>query len=347
MTGGAGYVGSHVVLQLVERGERVVVLDDLSTGFADAVIGSELVVGDVADSRGVLRLLRERQFDTVLHLAARTVVSESVADPLRYYADNACATRSLLSCCAQAGVANFVFSSSAAVYGMPASGIADEQMPAAPLNPYGASKLMGEWMLRDQAAASGLRFAVLRYFNVAGSDLRGRIGPSTRNATLLTKVACEVATGKRKHLAIYGTDFATPDGTGVRDYIHVDDLARAHLDALTYLRGGGESVVLNCGYGRGYSVREVLRAVERANGGPIPVVDAPRRPGDVPLLIADATRIRRVLGWVPRYDDIDVIIGSALAWERRIDARTPRPVSARALEGAAALRPDAPRVMAL
>ncbi|MGN7918606.1 UDP-glucose 4-epimerase GalE [Lysobacter sp. 22409] len=347
MTGGAGYVGSHVVLQLVERGERVVVLDDLSTGFADAVIGAELVVGDVADSRGVLRLLRERQFDTVLHLAARTVVSESVADPLRYYADNACATRSLLSCCAQAGVANFVFSSSAAVYGMPASGIADEQMPAAPLNPYGASKLMGEWMLRDQAAASGLRFAVLRYFNVAGSDLRGRIGPSTRNATLLTKVACEVATGKRKHLAIYGTDFATPDGTGVRDYIHVDDLARAHLDALTYLRGGGESVVLNCGYGRGYSVREVLRAVERANGGPIPVVDAPRRPGDVPLLIADATRIRRVLGWVPRYDDIDVIIGSALAWERRIDARTPRPVSARALEGAAALRPDAPRVMAL
>lgn len=347
VTGGAGYVGSHVVLQLVERGERVVVLDDLSTGFADAVIGAELVVGDVADSRGVLRLLRERQFDTVLHLAARTVVSESVADPLRYYADNACATRSLLSCCVQAGVANFVFSSSAAVYGMPASGIADEQMPAAPLNPYGASKLMGEWMLRDQAAASGLRFAVLRYFNVAGSDLRGRIGPSTRNATLLTKVACEVATGKRKHLAIYGTDFATPDGTGVRDYIHVDDLARAHLDALTYLRGGGESVVLNCGYGRGYSVREVLRAVERANGGPIPVVDAPRRPGDVPLLIADATRIRRVLGWVPRYDDIDVIIGSALAWERRIDARTPRPVSARALEGAAALRPDAPRVMAL
>jgi UDP-glucose 4-epimerase len=345
VTGGAGYIGSHVVLQLVERGERVVVLDDLSTGFADAVIGAELVVGDIGDTGSVLRLLRERRVDTVLHLAARTVVSESVSDPLRYYAGNACATRNLLWCCAQAGVANFVFSSSAAVYGMPASGVADELAPTVPINPYGASKLMGEWMLRDHAAASGLRFAVLRYFNVAGSDVRGRIGPVTRNATLLTKVACEVATGKRKHLAIYGTDFATPDGTGVRDYVHVDDLARAHFDALTYLRGGGESVVLNCGYGRGYSVRDVLRAVERANGGPIPVVDAPRRAGDVPLLIADATKIRRVLGWVPRYDDIDVIIGSALAWEHRIDARTPRPTSGRVLEGAALPRPDSTHAM--
>lgn len=317
VTGGAGYVGSHVVLHLVERGERVVVLDDLSTGFAKAVIGAELVVGDAGDAGSVLRLLREHRIDTVLHFAARTIVLESMRDPLRYYAGNTCATHSLLSCCAQAGVSNFVFSSSAAVYGIPASGIASEDTQTGPINPYGTSKLMSEWMLRDLAAASGLRYAVLRYFNVAGSDVQGRIGQSTRNATLLIKVACEVATGKRDHVKVYGTDFATPDGTGVRDYIHVDDLARAHADALTYLRAGGDSVVLNCGYGHGYSVREVLRAVERANGRPIPVVAHPRRTGDAPALIADSARIRQVLGWSPRCDDLDLIVKSALAWECR------------------------------
>lgn len=305
----------------MERGERVVVLDDLSTGFTEAVIGAELVVGDVGDAGSVLRLLCERRIDTVLHFAARTIVPESMRDPLRYYADNTCTTHSLLSCCARAGVANFVFSSSAAVYGIPASGIASEDTPTAPINPYGASKLMSEWMLRDLAATSGLRYAVLRYFNVAGSDVRGRIGQSTRNATLLIKVACEVAAGKRNHVDVYGTDFATPDGTGVRDYIHVDDLARAHADALTYLRAGGDSVILNCGYGCGSSVREVLRAIERVNGGPIPIVEHPRRTGDAPFLIADAARIRQVLGWSPRCDDIDLIVRSALAWERSISAK--------------------------
>ncbi|BAV98007.1 UDP-glucose 4-epimerase GalE [Lysobacter enzymogenes] len=318
VTGGAGYVGSHVVLQLTERGERVVVLDDLSTGHAHAVLGAELVVGDVGDAATVARVLRDYAVDTVLHLAARTIAPESVRDPLRYYAGNTCATHTLLSCCAQAGVSNFVFSSSAAVYGMPASGIAREDTPTAPINPYGASKLMSEWMLRDLAAATGLRYAVLRYFNVAGSDLRGRIGHSTRNATLLIKAACEVATGKRESIAVYGTDFATPDGTGVRDYIHVDDLARAHADALDYLRRGGEPVVLNCGYGRGASVREVLRALERVHGAPIPVVEHPRRVGDPPSLIADAYRIRELLGWAPRCDDIDLIVASSLAWERSL-----------------------------
>jgi UDP-glucose 4-epimerase len=323
ITGGAGYVGSHVVLQLAERGERVIVLDDLSTGFADAVIGAELVVANAGDADGVLRLLRQHRIDTVMHFAARTIVPESVRDPLRYYADNTCTTHSLLSCCARAGVANFVFSSSAAVYGMPASGIASEDTQTIPTNPYGASKLMSEWMLRDFAATGGLRYVALRYFNVAGSDVQGRIGHSTRNATLLIKVACEAATGKRDFVEVYGTDFATPDGTGVRDYIHVDDLARAHADTLTYLRAGGDSAVLNCGYGRGSSVREVLRAIERANGHPIPVVEHPRRAGDAPFLIADAARIRQVLGWSPRCDDIDLIVKSALAWERRTNVETP------------------------
>lgn len=299
----------------------MVVVDDLSTGFADAVIGAELVVGDVGDAELIQRVLREHAIDTVLHLAARTVVPESVRDPLRYYAGNTCATHSLLSCCARAGVANFVFASSAAVYGMPACGVASEDTPTAPINPYGASKLMSEWMLRDLAAASGLRYAVLRYFNVAGSDLRGRIGHSTRNSTLLIKAACEVAVGHRDRIEIHGTDFATPDGTGVRDYIHVDDLARAHVDALAYLRAGGDPVVLNCGYGRGASVREVLRAAERANGRAIAMIEHPRRPGDTPLLIADAARIRQVLGWSPHYDDLDLIVASALAWERGIGAR--------------------------
>ncbi|MEI2429823.1 UDP-glucose 4-epimerase GalE [Lysobacter yananisis] len=320
ITGGAGYVGSHVALHLAERGERVVVLDDLSTGHARSVIGAELVIGDVGDRDTVARVLREHDIDTVVHLAGRTIAPESVRDPLRYYAGNTCATHNLLACCAQAGVSRFVFSSSAAVYGMPASGVASEDTPTAPINPYGASKLMSEWMLRDLSAASGLRYAVLRYFNVAGSDTRGRTGHRTRNATLLIKAACEVATGQRDWIAVYGTDFATPDGTGVRDYIHVDDLARAHADALDYLRGGGESIVLNCGYGRGASVREVLRAVERAHGAPIPVVEHPRRIGDAPSLIADAARIRQVLGWSPRCDDIDLIVASALAWERSLAA---------------------------
>ncbi len=318
VTGGAGYIGSHVVLQLVEAGERVVVLDDLSAGFREAVIGAELVVGNVGDQPLVERLLREHAVDTVMHFAARTIVPESVADPLRYYGNNTCATRNLLACCREAGIGQFVFSSTAAVYGIPAGGVADENTPTAPINPYGTSKLMSEWMLRDLAAAGGMRYVALRYFNVAGCDPQGRVGQSTKNATLLVKVACEAALGKRPALAIFGTDYDTPDGTGVRDYIHVEDLARAHLDALAYLREGGASVTLNCGYGHGYSVREVLAAVGRAHGAPVPHVEEPRRAGDPPSLIARSQRIREVLGWQPRHDDLDFIARTALAWERRL-----------------------------
>jgi len=320
VTGGAGYIGSHVVLQLVAAGERVVVLDNLSTGFASAVLGAELVTGDVGDAELVGALLRERDIDTVLHFAARTIVPESVADPLRYYGNNTCATRSLLACCAAAGVRHIVFSSTAAVYGIPADGRAREDTPTSPINPYGTSKLMSEWMLRDLAAAGGPRYVALRYFNVAGCDAAGRVGQSTKNATLLMKVACETALGKRPNVLIFGTDYATPDGTGVRDYIHVDDLARAHLDALRYLRDGGTSATLNCGYGHGYSVREVLAAVARAHGAPVAAIEHPRRAGDPPSLVADAQRIRGVLGWQPRCDDLDLIARTALAWERKLAA---------------------------
>jgi UDP-glucose 4-epimerase len=321
VTGGAGYIGSHVVLQLVEAGERVVVLDNLSTGFAESVVDAELVVGDVGDTALVSRVLRQHGCDTVMHFAARTIVPESVADPLRYYANNTCATRNLLECCAQADVRQFVFSSTAAVYGIPPGGRAREDSPLAPINPYGRSKLMSEWMLRDFAAAGGPRYVALRYFNVAGCDPEGRIGQSTRNATLLVKVACEAALGKRQHLSIFGTDYATPDGTGVRDYIHVSDLARAHLDALAYLREGGQSTTLNCGYGHGYSVREVLDAVGRAHGKPVPCVERARRPGDPPTLVAEAERIQQLLDWRPRYDDLDFIARTSLEWERKLDGQ--------------------------
>jgi UDP-glucose 4-epimerase len=315
VTGGAGYIGSHVVLKLVAAGHRVIVLDDLSSGFREAVIDAPLIVGNCADSALVGALLREHGIDTLLHFAARTIVPESVADPLRYYGNNTCATRNLLAECASAGVRHIVFSSTAAVYGIPPGGTAGEDTPTAPINPYGSSKLMSEWMLRDLAASGGPRYVALRYFNVAGCDPQGRIGQSTKNATLLVKVACEAALGKRPHVAVFGTDYATPDGTGVRDYIHVDDLAQAHLDALVYLRDGGASTVLNVGYGHGYSVRQVLDAVARAHGAPVPAVEQSRRAGDPPVLIAEAARITRVLGWKPRLDDIDAIARTSLAWE--------------------------------
>jgi UDP-glucose 4-epimerase len=317
VTGGAGYIGSHVVLQLRARGERVVVLDDLSRGFRQAVVDAPLIVGNVGDRDTVLKLLREHRVDTVMHFAAFTIVPESVREPLRYYANNTCATRSLLESCVAGGVRHFVFSSTAAVYGIPANGSAAESTPTLPINPYGTSKLMSEWMLRDTAAASGLRYAALRYFNVAGSDSGGRIGQASPDATLLVKVAVEAAVGKRAHVAIYGTDYPTPDGTGVRDYIHVEDLATAHLAALDYLRGGGVSTTLNVGYGHGYSVREVLASVERVAGKPLTVREEPRRAGDPPTLIARADRIRAELNWRPRLDDLDTIVRHALAWEQQ------------------------------
>src|ERR1700761_6971116 len=322
VTGGAGYIGSHTVLQLRARGEQVVILDDLSTGFKQAVLDTPLIVGKVGDRDLVMEVLRTHGIDTVLHFAAHTIVPESVSNPLKYYGNNTCSTRNLLQCCVETGVKNFVFSSTAAVYGIPADRFAAETAPTAPINAYGTSKLMSEWMLRDVAASSPLRYVALRYFNVAGSDSGGRIGQATRKATLLIKVACEAAVGKRPHVSIYGTDYATPDGTGIRDYIHVEDLATAHLDALSYLRKGGAPTVLNVGYGHGYSVREVLQSVERVAAKPLVIKEEPRRAGDPPSLVARADRIRSELGWKPGLDDLDTIVRHALNWEQKI-AREP------------------------
>ncbi len=320
VTGGAGYIGSHVVRQLGEAGEKVVVLDNLGKGFRQAVTTGELVVGDVGDYALVSRLMAEHRIGTVMHFAAHTIVPESVALPLKYYGNNTASTRSLLQACLDHGVENFVFSSTAAVYGMPDEGYAGEDSPTRPINAYGTSKLMSEWMLRDVAAVNPLKFVVLRYFNVAGSDPQGRIGQATPGATLLTKVACEAMVGKRSHVSVFGSDYPTPDGTGVRDYLHVEDLASAHLCALEYLRRGGRPVTLNVGYGHGYSVREVLRMVEEVAGKALVVREEARRPGDPAYLVARADRIRTELGWSPRYDDLRAIVSSSLAWERKLAA---------------------------
>ena len=323
VTGGAGYIGSHVVRMLGANGETVVTLDNLSTGFEAAVTAGELVVGDTGDAALLNRLFQRYSFDTVMHFAAHTIVPESVSDPLKYYGNNTASSRTLLEAASRHGVEHVVFSSTAAVYGTPEDGRASEDTPTAPINPYGTSKLMTEWMLRDLSAAGGPRHVALRYFNVAGCDPDGAIGQSTPNATLLVKVACEAAVGKRPGVSIFGTDYPTPDGTGLRDYIHVTDLARAHIDALKYLRGGGESTVLNCGYGHGYSVREVLEAVEAASGSSLNISEEPRRPGDSGQLIAIADRIRDTLGWQPQHDDLAEIVRTALEWERRIAAQDP------------------------
>ncbi len=321
VTGGAGYIGSHVVLQLRARGEKVVVVDNLTTGFRQAVGDTPLIVGNLADRALMARAFNEHGVGTVMHFAANTVVPESVRDPLKYYGNNTSATRNLLEAVMQSGVRRLVFSSTAAVYGMPSEGVAREDMALAPINPYGTSKLMSEWILRDLAAVTDFRYVSLRYFNVAGSDPECRIGQATANATLLIKVACEAVVGKRKQVSIYGTDYPTPDGTGVRDYIHVDDLARAHLDALDYLRSGATSAVLNCGYGHGYSVREVLASVQRVAGKSIAIREEPRRPGDPPSLVAAADRIRAVLGWQPKLDELDTIVRTALRWEEKLLAQ--------------------------
>ena len=323
VTGGAGYIGSHVVRQLGHAGESVITLDNLSTGFEAAVTAGELVIGDTGDAALLEKVFSANDIDTVMHFAAHTIVPESVADPLKYYRNNTASSRTLLEAAANHGVKNIVFSSTAAVYGIPEGGKASEDSPTQPINPYGTSKLMTEWMLRDLAAAGGPGYVALRYFNVAGCEPSGTIGQSTPKATLLVKVACEAATGKRPGVAIYGTDYPTPDGTGLRDYIHVEDLATAHLDALAYLRKGGDSTVLNCGYGHGYSVREVLAAVAKANGEALNVKEEPRRAGDPPELIAVAERVRKVLGWTPKFDDLDTIVRTSLEWERKIAAQDP------------------------
>jgi UDP-glucose 4-epimerase len=318
VTGGAGYIGSHVARQLGERGEKLVVLDNLSTGFRGAVLHGAYVEGDTGDAALVAKTLAEHEIDTVMHFAAHIQVPESVANPLKYYRNNTASTRTLLECCVAAGVKHFVFSSTAAVYGMPPGGVAEESTPTVPINPYGWSKLMSERMLADVAAVTPLRYVALRYFNVAGADPGGRIGQSTPEATHLIKVACEHVVGKRKGISIFGTDYETPDGTCVRDYIHVEDLAAAHLQALDYLRAGGASTTLNCGLGRGFSVREVLAEVARIAGAPLSVTESPRRAGDPPQLVAAARRIRDTLGWKPRHEDLPGIVASALAWEKRL-----------------------------
>ena len=323
VTGGAGYIGSHVVKLLGERGERIVVLDNLSTGNEEAVLYGTLVVGDTGDPELVGRLLTEHNVDTVMHFAAHTIVPESVEDPLKYYSNNTSCTLNLLRCCQNANVNKIIFSSTAATYGIPDDDRKPcvEELPAAPINPYGTSKLMSECMLRDLSRASDLRHVILRYFNVAGSDPDGLIGQSTENATLLIKVAAEVALGKRDKLLIFGTDYPTPDGTGIRDYIHVTDLASAHLAALDYLRAGGESTLVNVGYGKGFSVRQVIDSVTKISGKPLNVEEQPRRAGDPPALIAAVEKIHRILDWTPRYDDIDVIVKTSLDWEERLTQR--------------------------
>ena len=318
VTGGAGYIGSHVVRQLGDQRERLFILDNLSSGFRSAVLHGELIEGDTTDAPLVSELLKSRQIESVLHFAAHIVVPESVADPLKYYRNNTGGTRTLLQCCVEAGVKHFIFSSTAAVYGIPAGGIASEDTPTEPINPYGWSKLMSEQMLRDVAAVTPLRYVALRYFNVAGADPGGRIGQSTPEATHLLKVACEHVVGRRDQVSIFGTDYETPDGTGVRDYIHVEDLASAHLRALDYLRAGGASTTLNCGYGQGFSVREVLDEVARASGMKLKITESPRRAGDPPRLVAKADRIREVLSWLPQHRDLGGIVRSALAWEQRL-----------------------------
>lgn len=322
VTGGAGYIGSHMLLALLDRGERVVVLDNLSTGYDWAVPHSaELIVGDIADEALLDRVMLAHSFDAVVHFAGSIVVPDSVRDPLGYYLNNTVKTRQLLSSAVKAGVPRFIFSSTAAVYGNPASQPVFEDAPAAPISPYGCSKLMSEWMLRDVHSAHGMQYVALRYFNVAGADPQGRTGQSTPRATHLIKVACQAALGQRQGLEVYGTDYPTPDGTCLRDYIHVSDLAAAHVDALAHLRRGGESGVFNCGYGKGYSVLEVIRAVERVNGAPLDVIYGPRRAGDPAAIVAGAARVRDVLGWTPRHEDLDFIVETALAWERKLMRR--------------------------
>jgi UDP-glucose 4-epimerase len=322
VTGGAGFIGGHMVLELADRGERVTVLDDLSTGFDWAVHPkAELVIGDIGDRVLLDRLMKSRKVNTVMHFAGSIVVPDSVADPLGYYLNNTVKSRELIAAAVANGVESFVFSSTSAVYGAPETVPVTEDTPLNPMSPYGASKAMTERMLADSAAAYGLRSVVLRYFNVAGADPEGRAGQSTRGATHLLKVALEAATGRRDHVAVFGTDYDTPDGTGIRDYIHVSDLVGAHAAALDHLRGGGESLLLNCGYGHGYSVLELLDAVQRVSGRTLDIRARARRAGDVPVMIASNDRIKQNLAWTPRFDDIETIVAHALSWEEQLQKK--------------------------
>jgi UDP-glucose 4-epimerase len=320
VTGGAGYIGSHMTYALLDRGEKVVVLDNLSTGNRSLVGEKALLVeGEAGDTALVRRLIADHAIDAAIHFAGSIVVPDSVADPLAYYANNTVASRALIAACVEGGVRNFIFSSTATVYDADTTQPLAEDAAKRPISPYARSKLMTEWMLEDIARAHALRYTILRYFNVAGADPQGRTGQSTPVATHLIKRAAQVALGRVPQLEIFGTDYPTPDGTGVRDYIHVSDLVDAHLLALDALRGGAGSSTFNCGYGHGASVREVIGTVEQVVGRKLPVREGPRRAGDPPELIADPTRIKTTLGWQPRHDDLAGIVRSALEWERRFN----------------------------
>lgn len=316
VTGGAGYIGSHVVRQLGEAGHDVVVFDNLSTGYRWAVTCGELVEGDLADEAAIEQVFANHDFEAVLHFAANIVVPESVENPLKYYSNNTRNTLNLLKAVERHRTPRMVFSSTAAVYGMPEQTVLTEDLPLVPINPYGASKMMSERMIMDLAAASSLNYVILRYFNVAGANPDGLLGQATPEATHLIKVACECVTGKREGMSIFGTDYDTRDGTCIRDYIHVEDLAKAHVMALDYMAKGGESRVLNCGYGRGFTVREVIDMVKQESGKDFSVTETGRRAGDPGALMADNSRIREVLGWKPSFDDLKTIVSTALAWEK-------------------------------
>ena len=322
VTGGAGYIGSQMVHELVDASERVVVLDNLSTGHRWAVAeGVPLIVGETGDQALVTQLIREHDIEAIMHFAASIVVPDSVRDPLGYYHNNTVNSRALIECAVNGGVRHFIFSSTAAVYGNPAVIPVTEEAPTLPISPYGWSKLMTEIILRDASYAHGFKHVILRYFNVAGADPQGRTGQSTEGATHLIKVAAETALGLRPKLAVFGTDYSTPDGTCIRDYIHVSDLVRAHLDALRHLRSGGPSLTLNCGYGHGFSVLDVVEAVKRLSGVDFKVEKAPRRPGDPDRIVAASEQVRAALGWQPRFDDLSTIVTHALAWERQLMRR--------------------------
>lgn len=321
VTGGAGYIGSHAMLELLDAGERPVALDDLSTGFRWAAPErAPLIVGDVGDAQLLDDIIVRHHIDEIIHFAGSIVVADSVAYPLAYYDNNTAKTRTLLAAAVRHGIKRFIFSSTAAVYGEPGRGLVDENARLDPVSPYGRSKLMTEWMLADTARAHGLTYVALRYFNVAGADPQGRAGESTRVATHLVKIAAQTALGKREKMQIFGADYPTPDGSCVRDYIQVTDLARAHLDALVYLRGGGDSLVANCGYAKGFSVLEVIEAVRRVSGVNFRVDVGPRRAGDPAEIVAANARARNILGWTPRHDNLDEIVRQALNWEKTLVA---------------------------
>ncbi len=317
VTGGAGYIGSHVVQQLGEAGYELVIYDNCSTGARSAISHGELIVGDLADIDRLYQVFSKHRFSAVLHFAASLIAPESVAQPLDYYTNNTRNTLNLLRCCSAMEVEQFIFSSTAAVYGEPKHNPVLETDDTLPINPYGRSKLMSEWLIQDHGAISSLRYVILRYFNVAGADPSGRLGPASEESTQLIRVACDTALRRRLNLFMFGTDFPTPDGTAIRDFIHVQDLATAHVSALQYLEQGGDSQKLNCGYGQGYSVRQVIDRVKAISGVDFPVIEADRRAGDPASVVACVDRIHSVLDWKPQYDDLDEIVRTTLNWEKQ------------------------------